>query len=487
VLYLQAVAGNQAVNGLLQRTIWVRNTLTDQIEPVEPGPRSHILPAATLRALLHPGDRYDEATGKITRLGGEEIKAPRGPRESPMSSAKQAREMSERRKARVSEARAEERSAMFEIARGEPSASLETATARGIDHATGLPVVAFLASDGEHQLFAANRGGRWQLMIASLPLPVADFILEMEARFLKIKGKAEDTTNKVIKKLPLLNKSVDNFTAAKAQALADLTAANATFANLASTVLQKTTDEEKLAGSLHRLIEVVKALAKRFGKYMAEPGKARLGKAKADSSHYLTKMSAAVERYRIEGLVARYQDQPAYEGSDFERDHQPHNDLIETMAAMPEFAGKRMQAVAAGRTQLGWSIMLHHDRHALGRTYGLLGGQVTTQFNNDLAANRPGKTAKQIVDWCIDYLVLSLRADVAAIKAVANNLGNYADLDEPVRYSEVKKAADAHNPPPTTADINTAIAARKNAVKQQIIDGEDRLLATESLVRDYDK
>ena len=108
------------------------------------------------------------------------------------------------------------------------------------------------------------------------------------------------------------------------------------------------------------MIDTVKALAHRFGKYVAEPGKAHKPKA---ADYYMKKFSSAVERYRVEGLVAHYEAQPAYEGSDFERDHQPHNDLIETMAAFPEFKDKRMQTVAAGRTKKGWSIMLHHDRH----------------------------------------------------------------------------------------------------------------------------
>jgi hypothetical protein len=250
-------------------------------------------------------------------------------------------------------------------------------------------------------------------------------------------------------------------------------------------VNNKVMAEETLAKGLHKLIEQVKALAKRFSEYVNTPGKAHKVKA---SDYYLKKMSAAVERYRVEGLVARYQAQPKYEGSDFDRDHQPHNDLIETVAALPEFAGKRIQQVAAGRTQLGWSIMLHHDRHALGRTYGIKGGSVTTKFLNDLAAHRlkmPTPTATQTRQFCIDYLVQSLRDDAAEMKTIANNGGNYGDLVAPITDSVNK--LHKGGPPATLADIANAVTARMNTLKQQILDGEDRMLSTESEIRDYDK
>jgi hypothetical protein len=225
-----------------------------------------------------------------------------------------------------------------------------------------------------------------------VPLPIADFILEMEARFGKLKSKSEDKS-RVLKALPRLAGSAKNFADARTKALNDLAAANTVFANGLSTHEAKRLAEETIARSLHRLIELVKALANRLGKYVNEPGKAFKPKA---SDYYFKKMAGALERYRVEGLVARYREQPDYEGSDFDRDHQPHNDLIETMATLPEFAGTKMVQVAAGRTQLGWSIMLHHDRHALGRTFAIKGGQVTSKFMTDLTVFRlTGPTGAQ--------------------------------------------------------------------------------------------
>jgi hypothetical protein len=526
LLYLQSAAGNQAVNTLLrrtdarspatiQRTVWVKNFLTNQVEPFMPGLATYPVPVEVLFHILGPGDRYDEASGQVTRPSGEQVaiaallspgSSPAQPmtgeaqssmlgpgalsgkrRDNPMSSSTIVRGMTEGRKKRgaqaVKAARTEARSELAAASREEATLEhLTTPMVEQINEATGQPEVAFMAGDEVHVVYVGQGSGGLRLMIASVPLPIADFILEMEARFLKLKAKAEDRT-RVVKVLPRLTQSFTNFTTAKTKALTDLTAANNTFANVLSTNLAKSLAEQTLAKALHKLIETVKALANRFGKYVAEPGKAHKPKA---ADYYFKKMSSSVERYRVEGLVSRYEDQPGYEGSNFERDHQPHNDLIETMAALPEFAGRRMRTVAAGRTLKGWSIMLHHDRHAAGRTYSNKGGQVTAQFLLDLAAHRlttPTPTQAQTRQFCIDYLVQSLRDDVAAMKAVANNDGNYTDLDAPVTDSVTKAAKGG--PAPSLADIATAITNYRTQVKKQIIDGEDRMLATEGDVRNY--
>ena len=67
----------------------------------------------------------------------------------------------------------------------------------------------------------------------------------MEARFLKLKAKAEDRT-RVVKEMGQLARSFGNFTTAKTQALLDLTAANNTFADVFLTNLQKSHAEPKL-------------------------------------------------------------------------------------------------------------------------------------------------------------------------------------------------------------------------------------------------
>ena len=84
----------------------------------------------------------------------------------------------------------------------------------------------------------------------------------------------------------------------------------------------------------------VKNLAKRFGKYVADPG-GRRRKLKNDPEYYYKKCRRrprALPSRRSGCAVSRRARGPRERTS--ERDHQPHNDLIETMAKLPAFAAK---------------------------------------------------------------------------------------------------------------------------------------------------
>jgi hypothetical protein len=343
-----------------------------------------------------------------------------------------------------------------------------------------FPSVSFtVAEEGiseNHRIFVAHAGdGNFQLMIASYPLPVAAFILEMRARFNKLVAEA----NKGLKKPRGLAQSGVTFTGHEAAANAELATANGVFGNALANDQQKRAAEQQLAVRLDPLIRHVIQFATRLGQHFSVPGNAPMAVVTAitspltnapDPGYYVNQIGGAAERYAVEGMVAHYQDLPDYAGSGFERDHQPHNDLIETMASLPEFAGKRMQTVAAGRTLQGWAIMLQHNRHAAGRTFGNLGGTVTAQFSTDLANHRlalgAAATPAAIRQFCIDYLVQSMKDDVAAMKAVANDDNNYADMNG-------MKAGDK--------------ATHRGRVKAQVRAGEDRILATEASIRTYDQ
>src|SRR5262245_7125336 len=71
ILYLQSAIGNQAVNTLLQRTMWVKNVFSGQIEPVADSASNFVVPQDVLAQILQPLDRYDEATGMVLRASGE--------------------------------------------------------------------------------------------------------------------------------------------------------------------------------------------------------------------------------------------------------------------------------------------------------------------------------------------------------------------------------------------------------------------------------
>ncbi len=525
VLHLQATAGNRAVSSLMapssrapqpiQRTVWGRDPGTWQILPIGQSPSTFALAPDDLAALLGPGDVYDESNGIVTRANGlRESAAGANPFDAPPAQGGQGgrggqhlpermgsrlagfqsragisgRQARDKRKAAVEEIRRDSRLAVaIENREGGPFTP-----ALGVADVTQQPVIGFAAGTEQHHVYVEPRGGTWRLMIASLPLPVGDFIIELSARFTKLETKAGSKTH-LLKALRGLATSTKNFATARTAAEARLLTATGVFGNAASTVQARAEAEEALAGSLHRMIVLVNALAKRLGTAVTDaslsprPARFRDDPLRAhkadDTGRYLKKMGAAMERYRIEGLVARYREQPDYPGSDFDRDHQPHNDLIETVAAQPEFAGRVVRDVAAGRTQLGWSIMLHHGRHAAGRTFGNLGGQVTNDFLAALGAFRssPHK-AQEIRDFCVDYLVGSLQDDVARMKAVANAAGSYSDLDLPVHDAVVKEALP-HAPDPAAETLRKEAEVAK--IKQQILDGEDRILATQELVRHY--
>jgi hypothetical protein len=326
-----------------------------------------------------------------------------------------------------------------------------------------------------HRIFVGTVNGDSQLMIASYPMPVATFITEMRARFNALVAEA----NRGIKKPRGLTAAGNAFTTSENKANARLVKTNAVFANVLSSAEEKRQAERKLALKLDPVIKKVIAFAKRLGQHFSVPGNAPLPIVTKitsavtnapDPGYYHTALAGAAERYNVEGMVAHYQDLPDYEGSGFDRDHQPHNDLIETVAQVPEFGGTKIQTVAAGRTLQGWAIMLQHTRHAAGRTFGNKGGTVTSDFTRDLGNERArlgvAATPHDIRQYCIDYLVQSMKDDVAAMKAVAADDSNYTDM---AGMSHVDKAR------------------YKARVKNQVDRGEDRILATEDSIRTYDQ
>jgi hypothetical protein len=345
----------------------------------------------------------------------------------------------------------------------------------------GFPTFAFTVQDQDlglaehHRIFVGTFDNRPQLMIASYPIPVSTFLLELRARFNTLVAEG----NKGLKKPRGLAQAGTAYMANESTANNQLAAAHAVFGNALSNHDQKLAAEQALALALDPLIKKVIGLAKRLGQHFSVPGNAPLAITTAmtnpalnapDPGYYLTQLSGAALRYNVEGMVAHYQNLPDYEGSGFDRDHQPHNDLIETVAGLPEFTGKRIQTVAAGRTQQGWAIMLQHTRLAAGRTFGTRGGDVTAKFNQDLANKRlalgAGATPAAIRQFCIDYLVQSMKDDVAAMKAVALDDSNYTDMSG-------MSAGDK--------------TTYKGKVKTQIDTAENQILATEASIRTYDQ
>ena len=343
-----------------------------------------------------------------------------------------------------------------------------------------------------HELFAeVSSEGRIVAMIASLPLPVADFLVDLRARFDSLLRKGTDTagvfkdgSSRLIRVLPKLGTGAKHigtaFLTVHDAATDVLTTTNERYNDLTTTTAERREAEQNLAMALDPVITKVLALAARLGRHYANPGNTHQTRRE---DRWVSKVNSGAPRYAIEGLVAQYEKQPDFQGAAFDRDHQPHNALLEAVAAQPEFAGRAITRITPGHSKLAWTIMLHHDRHVLGRTYGSKGEEIVSAFHVALAAKRadlasedlmPGDPSDQAIrDFCIEHLIESISADVQAMKDIAHRVpGSYDDITSLEFDEDGTENATAQN-------------KLIEKVKQQITDGEDRMLQTVDAIRAY--
>ncbi len=264
------------------------------------------------------------------------------------------------------------------------------------------PELRFTVEDQNHRLFVKREGRAATLMIASLPLPVAVFITELRARFDTLRQKAEGSLKPLMKPRwddQRLTNTEAKFVVGQNSAVAAVTQADTVFFN-AAPADQRLAAEEEVARRLAVVIKGVNDLAKKVGRHLHKPsnrpnrpqghhkGPGQKYANVTSTAHYVLKMGNAVERYKIEGLLARYGEQPGYPESGFERDHQPHNALIKRVADMPEFADRTIIDVTAGHSRGAWSIMLQAVRHQAGRTFGHKANPIIADLASEEQAER---------------------------------------------------------------------------------------------------
>lgn len=163
------------------------------------------------------------------------------------------------------------------------------------------------------------------------------------------------------------------------------------------------------------------------------------------------------EIYQLEGMVATYGAMPTQNRDRLTPDHQPQAGIIAYAAGLPIFAGRRIRTVAGGsHVNGGWAINLHFNRHIRGRTYGR---QPDRAAVDAAVASRPGDADGQRTA-VIGVLRRELRADVAAMRAVAGRTGDR------VVWREVFDNADID------ATTRTSLIGR---VSGQILAGESRI------------
>jgi hypothetical protein len=119
------------------------------------------------------------------------------------------------------------------------------------------------------------------------------------------------------------------------------------------------------------------------------------------------------ERYKLEGMVAVYENMPKQTGDKITPDHQPQAALLKHLASKQVFSGRRVQVVARGHAVGGWAVNLHHNRHVAGRTYGQSGAGAKSDVDSAIAsaANPDAKRSA-----AIRVVKAEMREDVKAMK-----------------------------------------------------------------------
>ncbi len=151
------------------------------------------------------------------------------------------------------------------------------------------------------------------------------------------------------------------------------------------------------------------------------------------------------EIYKLEGLVGTYATSPVQTRDDMTPDHQPQAEALKSVAALPVFSGRRIQAAAAGKqADGGVTINIQDKRHKAGRTWGTKGSATAAGVRAKIAARvipLAGNDEAQREE-AIKILREELEADVVAMKAVASRPNTdpvWVDINNLTTLSPVEK------------------------------------------------
>ncbi len=170
------------------------------------------------------------------------------------------------------------------------------------------------------------------------------------------------------------------------------------------------------------------------------------------------------ERYKIEGVVGRYDQMPAQTQDMMTGDHQPQAEMLVEVSKLPAFADREIQNVVGNDTQHvpgGIAINLHENRHKAGRTLGGKSRRTLNVGRARLASEvaQAGADPSQQRKAAIHVLKEELDKDVERMVEVAN-LPN---------HNEVWR--DIHALPLQQVDKDALI----DKVRRQILEGEGRI------------
>ncbi len=165
--------------------------------------------------------------------------------------------------------------------------------------------------------------------------------------------------------------------------------------------------------------------------------------------------------YHLEGLTGTYASMPKPRRDDMTADHQPQAAVLQWAADQTGLfsSGSPLRSRAANRAAAGYAINLQAGRHMAGRTYGGKGRGTKNEFISAYHSQTRSMTdPQQKRDKVVELLKSDLRADVAAMRSVANTDASYGDIDRLDASDRQKQEL-------------------KRRVKDQILQGEERVAA----------
>lgn len=179
-----------------------------------------------------------------------------------------------------------------------------------------------------------------------------------------------------------------------------------------------------------------------------------------------TNLADVTERYALESTVGRYSEMAGAVGDQFEADHQPQNSVLEYAAEKNSFAQvSNLRRRATNRSALAWTINVHELRHRAGRTYGrspssTFTGEVDRIENSTLETT---EKRRQIVE----EIKAELTLDATQMENVVNRpVGDvvWNDLREP------NLGLDSEEQKEFRTEIRSRILVGERQIKNQPMD-----------------
>lgn len=265
----------------------------------------------------------------------------------------------------------------------------------------------FVDDEGKpHSILIDEAKGGARLMIASAPVPAAEFLnaylLARGSEFEKANAKVIGEIRKAITQADASVQKID-------------------------TAMKANPDDPKLEGMQRDLLNQNVILSGLLSKLVGED--ASIGKTR--------------EKYLLEGIAGTYSSIPKPKGDELTADHQPQAAVLQAAAEFDYFSDTGELATrAAGRAQQGYAINLHKIRHVAGATFGSKGKKTKEDFLATIKPKVKGKSRPKQRQTVVDQIKDDLKRDVQAMTEVAKSSydsPNWSDITAPKPTQQKKE------------------------------------------------